>query len=229
MWRCSNCGSLHSKEDADLALYYKHYPAKQQKMDMGTRVAYGNRLRFLKRRGLRRSSRILDYGCGVGLFVDYLKSRGYPNVSGYDQYVDAYADLNVLERRYDAVVSYDVIEHVEEPREYLRKLAGRLEVGGLLSIGTPNASEISLTGRPFSMELSQPYHRHILSDRVLMQLAAELGLKAEHVYNRLYIDSLVPGVNTRFLWTYIEARGGLLDSFFEPPKLNWAFLSRHRS
>src|SRR6476660_2114449 len=30
IWRCTGCGSLHCKEDADLPAYYADYPLKQQ-------------------------------------------------------------------------------------------------------------------------------------------------------------------------------------------------------
>lgn len=228
VWRCRNCGSLHSMEDADLARFYAGFKTGQDKhgLDPHTWVGYQNRLRLLRARGLKSSDRILDYGCGPGLYVRFLKKNGYPNTFGYDEYGENYADRAVLEAQYDVIISHDVIEHVPEPRQYMETLSSLLKPGGLMVIGTPNADHIRLKATPyFPAELSQPYHQHILSERVLMNLAAERGLHAEHRYRRFYFDSLYPSVNTRFIWAYVDALGGMLDAVIEPPRYDVIFRS----
>src|ERR1035441_2875316 len=67
LWRCTGCGSLHCAEDADLPLYYAEYPLKKQQLTFSERIGYGNRLKMMRRQGVRNSDRILDYGCGAGL------------------------------------------------------------------------------------------------------------------------------------------------------------------
>src|SRR5579863_10298437 len=66
LWRCNGCGSLHCKEDADLSLYYSHYPLKDHKPGFSERIGYANRLRLLKSHGIGKTHRILDFGCGAG-------------------------------------------------------------------------------------------------------------------------------------------------------------------
>jgi hypothetical protein len=63
-----------------------------------------------------------------------------------------------------------------------------------------------------------PYHRHILSEKVLLALGGEAGCKPVHVYQRSFYDSLYPTVNSRFMWRYIQKTGGLLDAAVEPPR-----------
>src|SRR5207244_3134725 len=138
LWRCTGCGSLHCAEDADLARYYAEYPLKQQKLGFGERIGYANRLRLLKRQGFREPARLLDYGCGAGLFINLLRNRGLQQVFGYDLFVPAYHDPQRLKESYDAVVSYDVIEHDDDPREFMRRATPLVRPGGLLVIGTPN-------------------------------------------------------------------------------------------
>jgi len=148
-----------------------------------------------------------------GLFVRHLQAKGYAQSYGYDPYVSAYSDENLLNRQYDAVTTWDVIEHVDEPRELLCKLTGLLKPGGLLVVGTPNADRLPLDSpNPLHVpELHQPYHRHILSDRALIELARKEGLRFSSQVNRWYMDTMIPFVNTRFLWAYIALRGGYLD------------------
>jgi SAM-dependent methyltransferase len=216
LWRCTGCGSLHCAEDADLALYYAEYPLKHQKVGFGERIGYANRLRLIERQGFHRSDRILDYGCGAGLFVNWLREKGLPQVSGYDAFVPAYREPARLTETYDAVVSYDVIEHDDDPREFVKGIGALVRRGGLLVIGTPNADHVSVD-RKGDPSLHVPYHRHILSERVLLALGREQGFEPVHIYRRSFYDSLVPTVNSRFLWSYV-AKTGLLDTAVEPPR-----------
>jgi len=220
VWRCGNCNSLHSKEAVDLNKYYADYPFKHHRLDFHTRVGYRNRLRLLKRKGFRPDHSLLDYGCGKALFVKFLHKRGYPKVQGYDPFIEEVSDQNPLAARYDVVTSYDVIEHVEDPREFLSLMVALVKPGGMLVLGTPNADEIDLFDKNGPVvELSQPYHRHILSARSLFKLAEEFDLAVVDIYRRFYFDSLVPSVNTRFMWTYIRETGGMIDVAVEPLKL----------
>jgi SAM-dependent methyltransferase len=224
LWRCTGCGSLHCAEDADLPRYYAHYPLQQQALTLHERIGYGNRLRLLERQGFRRTDRLLDYGCGVGLFVRYLRDRGLWNASGFDPYVPALADSEVLRRRYDAVVSYDVIEHDDDPCAFLGTLSRLVRPGGLLVIGTPDAAHVSLD-RKGDPSLHPPYHRHLLSERALLGLGRKHGLEPIHVYRRSFYDSPIPTVNSRFMWRHIERSGGFLDAVTEPPRTGLILLS----
>jgi hypothetical protein len=40
-----------------------------------------------------------------------------------------------------------------------------------------------------------------------------------HIYRRSFYDSLIPTVNSRFMWRYIRETGGLLDAAVEPPDI----------
>lgn len=207
VWRCLNCGSLHSKEAVDLNYYYKHYPVKNHTMNYATRKSYRNRLRLLRKHGFKKGHTILDFGCGQGLFVSFLLQCGY-NASGYDSYVEEYSDRKVVNNVYDAVTSYDVIEHDNQPVEFFEQLVRCLKQGGLLAIGTPSADKIDLSNpKKFSMELHQPYHRHILSEEALLKLGVHAGLDIVKIYHRFYFDTLYPMVNTRFLKAYVRCAG----------------------
>ena len=76
-------------------MYYADYPLKNQKITFSERIGYANRLKLMQRQGFRNSNNILDYGCGAGLFVKFLKEKGFEHVSGYDRFVSAYADPGV--------------------------------------------------------------------------------------------------------------------------------------
>jgi SAM-dependent methyltransferase len=199
-----------------LARYYAAYPVHQHRLDFPVLVAYSRRLAQLQKHGLLVNDKILDYGCGNGAFVEFLKSKGYQEATGFDRFVKAFSDPAILACSFHAVVSYDVIEHVEDPGEFMREMISLLNPGGLLVIGTPNAAAVSLECRPFDMELSQPFHRHLLSTKLLLWLGSKEGFVFQHLACRSPFDTLLPGLNTAFLSALIAARGGFLDAAAEP-------------
>lgn len=219
VWRCSNCLSLHCREAVDLDPYYVNYPMTKQRLDFATLQAFKNRLSFMRAQGLQSTHSVLDYGCGTGLFVEFLKRNGFDAV-GFDPYIPTFFDRSILERTYDFITSQDVIEHVSEPRELVQEYMRLMNKGGMLFVGTPNAGEIDLTRlEQFSMELHQPYHRHLFSEEALINLCQNAAFEFVTVNHRFYYDTLFPMVNTQFIKRYIRKAGGFLDAGFEDPKV----------
>jgi 2-polyprenyl-6-hydroxyphenyl methylase/3-demethylubiquinone-9 3-methyltransferase len=100
-------------------------------------------------------SRILDIGCGGGLFLSLLKQQG-AQVTGIElsdsraQYARTKHDLEIYKYpiesdfwqkgyagHFDAVTLWDVIEHVNYPFQTLTSAVKVLKPGGLLLIDTP--------------------------------------------------------------------------------------------
>lgn len=218
IWRCPNCRSLHCKESVDLNRYYAGYPMRMQKADFATSRAFDNRLRLHRQYGMKPTHSILDYGSGTSLFVAHLRRKGFDAV-GYDPYVPTDADRATLARKFDVITTQDVIEHVEDPMVLLKELSGRLQPGGLLFVGTPNASEIEIN-EEYSMELHPPYHRHLMSEAALAQLGRRAGFELRGTHRRFYYDTLFPTVNTQFIRRYVHKSGGFLDAGFEDPQIS---------
>src|ERR1051325_3534113 len=57
--------------------------------------------------------RILDFGCGHGLLVKYLKEQGY-NVTGYDPYNEEYIQLPQKDN-FHLCLMVEVVEHTSAP------------------------------------------------------------------------------------------------------------------
>ena len=101
--------------------------------------------------------RWLDFGCGAGGFLKYLRERGQVDgrpleVEGHDvgsyaellQRVDGFRilDLDELSREpaasYDLISMIEVIEHLPEPRPPLEVISRLLKPGGMLLLTTGN-------------------------------------------------------------------------------------------
>jgi len=104
-----------------------------------------------------RSVPMLDIGCGSGVFVRFLRSCGFANVTGVDRSVsettrahasgtdgvvcdDARSFLGARRDAYGLVAALNIFEHLrkEEVLDLLRVLHGALRPGGQVLIVTPN-------------------------------------------------------------------------------------------
>jgi 2-polyprenyl-3-methyl-5-hydroxy-6-metoxy-1,4-benzoquinol methylase len=117
---------------------------------------------------------ILDFGCGRGWMSALLAECG--NVTGADlsneaieqarsRYpgiefvcIDASDDLHdTLHRRFDVVVSSEVIEHVLKQEDYMQNTISVLKPGGLLVLTTPNGRWIDHFYYRGRSSWAQPY------------------------------------------------------------------------
>ncbi len=101
------------------------------------------------------NNRFLDVGCGNGIFLNNAKLKGF-DVTGIEpssiavdlcrqQYgyspVLGYLDLDSdLPRDFGALSAWDVIEHVADPKDFLKICHGHLAPGGVFILETPDES-----------------------------------------------------------------------------------------
>jgi hypothetical protein len=77
---------------------------------------------------------LLDYGCGVGFLLVYLKKMGFKNLYGYELHgpqhrvmseVFRYNGIKVWKNeKMETVLCSHVLEHVDDPEALLEKLRG---------------------------------------------------------------------------------------------------------
>jgi SAM-dependent methyltransferase len=227
VWRCPTCASVHARDEVDLGHYYASYPfhsmGEHKELDPLLKATYRKQLQRLRAAGLRPEHSVLDYGCGGGAFVKFLREEGYARVRGFDEYSEHFADRSVLSEQYDVILTQDVLEHVPEPWEFLRELSRLLAPGGTVLIGTPNAEALDLQNLDSCLHaLHQPYHRHIMSKQKLLTIGDELGWQLLRYYPNMYTNTRLPFLNHRFLLFYCEAGDGTVEMLMGPPRIdNW--------
>jgi SAM-dependent methyltransferase len=216
VWRCASCASLNALEAIDFDRVYRDYPIQRQRYDFFARLLFAKRLRILRRAGLERQHRVLDYGCGSGHFVRYLLEQGF-QCAGYDPYNDRYDDESVLTESFDVVTCQDVIEHADEPAAFLQTLAALVSPMGVLVVGTPYADHVSLHDVIDQLGvLHQPFHRFVIARQQVTRLFRLPGWGLREVIEACYIDTAFPFANTMFLFHLFKSGGGLMDFAFEP-------------
>jgi len=173
VWRCLGCRSLHCLEAIDFTEYYANYPIRRQKYNFFSKKIFKKRFKILSKAGLKKGDTLLDYGCGSGYFVHFARSLGIM-AEGYDpNSSEEFSDINVLNKKYDFVVSQDVVEHDENPNAFIKTLKQYVKLGGILVLGTPNADKIDLDDPLAPLDaIHVPYHRHIYSQKQLEQVSS---------------------------------------------------------
>lgn len=215
LWKCPRCLTIHNIDPVDFADIYRDYPLNQRRLDVFARSTLRNLLKRLRRAGLPNDAAILDYGCGNGVLVDYLRERGYTRVEGYDPYVERFA--RAPEGVFDCVIANDVIEHVSDPRRTVAECAHLVKPGGLLYLGTADSAPVDMGNlEPHIMRLHQPFHRVIITEQSLHRLSRETGYGLVAAYRRSYMDTLMPFSNYRFLDEFNQALGHDMDRALQP-------------
>jgi 2-polyprenyl-3-methyl-5-hydroxy-6-metoxy-1,4-benzoquinol methylase len=105
------------------------------------------------------SRRLLDYGCGIGLFLDIARERGFHAV-GVDLAPDAVQEARrrghaawfgspedvpeIVTGGFDVITLWSVLAHIPRPVEDLTRLRKLLALDGVLLIYTVNANSLLL-------------------------------------------------------------------------------------
>jgi 2-polyprenyl-3-methyl-5-hydroxy-6-metoxy-1,4-benzoquinol methylase len=180
---------------------------------------------------------VLEVGCGFGGFLDLVRERRHANVKGIDLSraaidvarsqrrpvaVEDVIDLAAREpESYDVVCSFQVLEHVTNPRRFLEACVTLLKPGGRLCIGVPNNDGYLGQQRLDKALLNQPPH-HITrwGTRTLTSLGALFPLEVRRIdFEPLeeqhvpeYITTRLDSVNRVLRWRLKRSGPGILMS-----------------
>jgi 2-polyprenyl-3-methyl-5-hydroxy-6-metoxy-1,4-benzoquinol methylase len=149
----------------------------------------------LEQRGIQGEC-IADVGCGQGDLCGYVRSRfaHYVGIDAvrYENFPDEAefcrldldsGKLPLADGSADVVAAIEVIEHLENPREFMRKLVRLAKPGGWIIVTTPNQlSFLSLLTLVVKhrfqafQDIHYPAHLTALLEVDLRRVAAEAGL-----------------------------------------------------
>ncbi|MEN7549606.1 class I SAM-dependent methyltransferase [Rapidithrix thailandica] len=154
--KCKKCGFVFAKKiptQEELAVYYQGY-GRDDYLSPVTIKRYNELLDTMEK--YRKTNRILDVGCGVGYFLEVAKKRGW-EVYGTEFTEKA---VCICEQKgiamqegplevshyepesFDVLTSFEVIEHINNPKEEVAKFRCLLREGGLVYLTTPNFNSL---------------------------------------------------------------------------------------
>lgn len=155
--KCKSCGFVFCSRiptDNEILTHYHNYP-----------IGYGTDSKITIKRinelldefeKFRKINKLLDVGCGPGLFLIEAKKRGwevfgteytdkqleYLKKKGITALKGKLNDKSFENENFDVIISSEVLEHINNPIEEIKNFHRLLRKGGLLYITTPNFNAI---------------------------------------------------------------------------------------
>lgn len=187
---------------------------------------------------LVRNSTIADFGCGGGSFLDLVSGLAKQTFA-VEPYAGYHAGLaknhipfTIAEDLYksegkclDHAFSFQVIEHVDDPIEFLRSIAKCCKKGATITIATPNKNDLlfKLGAAKFNEFYYRTVHLWYFSLSSLTQIGEDAGLK---LIDQKFIHNYDAANLIRWLRdSKATGTGGMEDIFdesFDSFIKNWA-------
>jgi 2-polyprenyl-3-methyl-5-hydroxy-6-metoxy-1,4-benzoquinol methylase len=154
--KCDSCGFVFSQGIPTMKELEDHYGqyGRNDFLSPITIKRYNELLDSFE--PFRKTGKILDVGCGIGYFLEVAKQRNW-DVYGTEFTNEAVViceskginiekgvlDISNYEKEsFDIITSFEVIEHINNPREELTNFNKLLRKGGLVYITTPNFNSL---------------------------------------------------------------------------------------
>lgn len=217
IFRCADCGVFYINGlTVDRDYYSKYYPRDyypaagpagnrytgfllRMAAGVAARIKQGYITKYSDSGGDRIS--ILDIGCGCGEFLKMISSRLFEkyglevnacaapfcegeSIKIYNQDIE---QEDFKGKKFDAVTLWNVLEHLDSPKQKLLRIKGILKTGGILLIATPSTDSIGFSrGGGNWFHLDAPRHLFLYNTKSLLFLLKETGFRAVKIKNLFY-------------------------------------------
>ena len=142
--------------------------------------------------------KILEIGCGTGIILNSLQLKGYqvtglePTISGFTACIEKKLDVQNLyleqyvpKNKFDAVLLFDVLEHIENDTDALRYINKNLLTdNGILLVAVPSSPAL------WSQVDKDVFHFRRYTFRLILELLDESGFEIK--YWRRWITLIYP-------------------------------------
>ncbi|MFH1258742.1 MAG: class I SAM-dependent methyltransferase [Elusimicrobiota bacterium] len=201
--KCNQCGLVClNPYPENLIKYYDAYHKSFLEKDIFLLPwLLPDRIKKIKK--IKTPGKILDIGCGVGIFLLDMQKEGW-DVYGCDIYPDScniaknmnglkniynedVLSLNLSENYFDVITLWHVLEHLTKPQDTLKKINKLLKDDGILIIESPDFSSIQskfFKSKWFPLEL--PRHIYQFSPNTVKKLLNSVNfeiLRKDYVVN----------------------------------------------
>jgi 2-polyprenyl-3-methyl-5-hydroxy-6-metoxy-1,4-benzoquinol methylase len=255
--KCQNCGLMYLDPRPTKDEIGSFYPKNYYSYQAGEPAGFSNKLARIARLGapgyknqktaskliykifhgrivtfpFQQDGKLLDIGCGSGVFIKELNSLGWDSYgteidkvavesakkAGLKVFCGELADALFPENFFDVVTIKHVIEHVHSPKAVLSEINRIMKTNGTLVITTPNFAcyETHVFGR-FWSSFDVPRHIYFFSFETLQRLLKSNGFEIEKVdwLNYTITNSLRHSLRDMRVIGH-KSRGAILSAFFK--------------
>ncbi len=150
--------------------------------------------------------KLLDVGCGRGEFLYKMQKKGW-DIYGVEPYKEAVIKtqerigkkrvwqgelpkIKFKNKKFDVITMWHVLEHLDYPSLYLRKIRSLLTKSGFFVLEVPNLDAVNLAlFRESYSGLGFAEHVFYFSKKGLKKLLEDNGFKVERIYSPLKMSS----------------------------------------
>jgi len=150
------------------------------------------RVEFLENKVMNKS--LLDFGCGGGGLLHLLKEKTY-DIAGLEldrqinQYINdegikCYRSLDEVEKKYDFITLFHVLEHLPNPIATLKELKTYIKQNGKIIIEVPNSEDALLTlynSKAFADFTYWSCHLFLFNNSTLEEVCKRSGYKINYI------------------------------------------------
>jgi 2-polyprenyl-3-methyl-5-hydroxy-6-metoxy-1,4-benzoquinol methylase len=191
--RCTACGLIRQNpqpQPTDLVQAYQEVADERYEEEASGRVeTFSRALRDIQRH--ESGGRLLDVGCHIGIFLEVARKAGWETYGvepsrwsaqrararGLNVQDGTLAEADLPPDMFDVITMWDVIEHLADPLEELRRAYRLLRPNGLLAISTMNVDTWfpRLLGRrwPWYMQM----HLYYFTPKTLRRMLDQAGFE----------------------------------------------------
>ena len=183
-----------------------------------------SQLAIVRRQCGERVGKVLDIGVGDGCFLEHMRELGWQvegtdfspeaarrtseRLGGNTIHVGQIEHLDLNDHGYDLVTLWDVLEHLYQPLDTLRRVHSLLKPGGVLLVNVPNLASLEsrLLGRDWG-HLDIPRHLFHFTPSSLRKIFETAGfgeVRLTTAYRTLTEHmprALIPGRSAMDRWT----------------------------
>lgn len=196
LWKCQKCNFVFSKSiptTKELITHYEKYN-RNDYLSPITILRYNELLDEME--PFRKTNKLLDVGCGIGYFLEEAKKRGWEvygteftdeaieicTAKGINMNQGVLNSFNYDPESFDIITSFEVIEHINNPKEELSQFHGLLRKGGLCYVTTPNFNSLLRYRLKAQYNIiSYPEHLSYYTPRTLKNVYDSAGFKVKKI------------------------------------------------
>lgn len=212
---CGNCGLefFDPMETGNEAFYEQLQKFDWYYMDMKPEYA-------IAARHLPASGRVLEVGAGRAAFAGFVGSGRYTGLEFNDKAIERarVAGIHLLKEpveehavnhagAYNAVVSFQVLEHVSRPGKFLQACVDCLAPGGRLMVAVPSADGFAGCAVNSVLDLP-PHHVSRWRDATLRKIATLFGLRCLSIEHEPVADYHKTWARSVQVETWLRSRLG---------------------
>lgn len=221
IWHCNTCTARFTQAVPGKEEIGKYYRSENYISHSDTKKGFINRLyHYVRQRTLKGKRKliqkqtgtskgdILDIGAGTGAFLDTMYHAGWevtglePDETARENALKLYGlelqqpgELFNLQKKYDAITLWHVLEHVHDLQEYIQQFKKLLRPKGCLFIAVPNYTSYDAeVYKEYWAAWDVPRHLYHFSPTSITRLLLQSGFQLKQIkpmwYDSFYVSML---------------------------------------